>query len=101
MIVNQFLFNLIERHLFAVEHAAPSLVDFHRADVLTERPVRLTAVRQSSDNPCSSSGVVIMKMISSTNIKSINGVTLRSLSVTSELRCEKRRMTNYSLPEAI
>ena len=52
MTVNQFLFNLFERHLFAVEHVAPSLVDFHRADVLFfERPVRLTAVRQIQRQP--------------------------------------------------
>jgi hypothetical protein len=36
--------------------------------------------------------VVITKMISNTNARSSNGVMLISLSVTSELRWEKRRM---------
>src|SRR5437867_10189766 len=38
----------------------------------------------------SSSGVVIMKMISSTNARSSSGVTLISLSVERFWRCEKR-----------
>ena len=42
--------------------------------------------------PGSKAGVVMMKIISSTNAKSSKGVTLISLSVTSELRWEKRRM---------
>src|SRR5688500_6376796 len=41
---------------------------------------------------CSSSGVVITKIINSTNARSSSGVILMSLNVTSELRCENRRM---------
>src|SRR5262245_45272372 len=51
--------------------------------------------RKSS--PFSSSGVVITKMMSSTNARSSSGVILISLSVTSELRCEKRRIVIKSL----
>ena len=40
----------------------------------------------------SMSGVVMMKMISSTNARSSNGVTLISESVWKECFCEKRRM---------
>ena len=43
---------------------------------------------------CSSSGVVITKMISSTNARSNKGVMLISLKVTRALRWEKRRI-NY------
>ena len=42
--------------------------------------------------PPVSKGVVMTKIISNTNAKSSSGVMLISLSVTSELRCEKRRM---------
>src|SRR5215475_12523783 len=45
---------------------------------------------------CSSSGVVITKIINSTNAKSNSGVILISLNVTSEPRCEKRRMISSS-----
>src|SRR6185503_6500067 len=37
-------------------------------------------------------GVVMTKMISNTNARSSSGVILMSLSVTSELRCENRRI---------
>ena len=45
-----------------------------------------------SAKPCSRRGVVITKMINNTNARSNSGVMLISLNVTSELRCEKRRM---------
>src|SRR5437016_3802802 len=45
-----------------------------------------------SSRLCSSSGVVMTKIISNTNARSSNGVMLMSLKVTSELRWENRRM---------
>src|ERR1051326_1286156 len=52
----------------------------------------LAAVGNFKSIPFSSSGVVMTKMISNTNARSSSGVMLMSLSVTSELRCEKRLM---------
>src|SRR5947208_412439 len=53
---------------------------------------RVPPLGSLSFKPCSSSGVVITKMIKSTNARSSSGVILISLQVTNELRWEKRRM---------
>src|SRR3954469_7198507 len=50
-------------------------------------------------SPFSSSGVVMTKMINSTNARSSSGVMLMSLNVTSELRWEKRLMKSRSFFE--
>ena len=94
-----------QRHGHLVQPVRALRADFDRADVAFARSSG-PACRPSGSFRlmlCSSSGVVMTKMISSTNARSSSGVMLISLSVTSELRCEKRRsrISGPTLPQGI